>query len=77
MAPKDYKHTPEAIEKIRQSKLGVKQTPETIAARFAYRETTIRIDRTDLSKVLGALENAEIAIANAIRFFEAKLQENR
>ncbi|WP_421423469.1 hypothetical protein [Agrobacterium rosae] len=76
MAPKDYKHTPDRIEKIRQSKLGVKQTPETVAARFAYRETSFRVNEADIVRVKTALEAAERTIAEAISFFEAKLDEH-
>ncbi|MGV1751508.1 hypothetical protein [Agrobacterium sp. CG674] len=76
MAPKDYKHTPDRIEKIRQSKVGKKQSPETIAARFAYRDTSFRVDEADAVLIKTALEGAERAIAEAISFFEAKLDEH-
>jgi hypothetical protein len=36
---KGHKHTSEAIERIRAAATGKKQSPETIAKRFAWRKT--------------------------------------
>ena len=57
---KGYKHSPEAIEKIRQARLGKKQTPETIAARNAWRKETVRVSRNDAAMLEIARQYFEI-----------------